>query len=437
MMNIVTALKAEESGHVSADLPESGHVSVDTTRSSRSVFHYSSLISSLRDSPLVSARTAGIPKPTHSSPPVPELIPLSEVLPMMGIALCCVWAAYTTAALSEVATAATASPEVVAHAAEPPEAAGLTSAPCMLVALRNVLSTCCVAVEKTITKLSLCPEFTAVEPPEVSAVSVGELSFCPVTAMEAVNELSFCPVTAMEAVNELSFCPVTTMEAINELPFCPVTAMGTNYELTMFTASVLGSLHVLSLFFVSVLPRSQALLWAPDPSWWAPALSAPPWWSSGPSAPLWWSSASPWWAPVPSAPPWWALVSSAPPWWAPGPSAPPWWTPVRPAPPRFPALPALPWFQTTPLPHGPGPPSLPLFRLRSTSLLDYRLFGASGSRSLGRGALSRILSMHFRSFTTRGHSLTTLTFTPHITMDYVSHQPSHQSHAHLITRTQL
>ncbi len=35
--------------------------------------------------------------------------------------------------------------------------------------------------------------------------------------------------------------------------------------------------------------------------------------------------------------------------------------------------------------HGPGPLSLPLFRLRSTTLLDCVMFGASGSRSLGGG----------------------------------------------------
>ncbi len=54
---------------------------------------------------LVSARATGIPKPTHSSPPVPELIPLSEVLPMMGIAFWCVWAAYTTTELPEITVA--------------------------------------------------------------------------------------------------------------------------------------------------------------------------------------------------------------------------------------------------------------------------------------------------------------------------------------------
>ncbi len=47
------------------------------------------------------ARAAGIPKPTHSSPPVPELIIFSGVLPMMGINFWCVWAAYTTTELPE------------------------------------------------------------------------------------------------------------------------------------------------------------------------------------------------------------------------------------------------------------------------------------------------------------------------------------------------
>ncbi len=41
------------------------------------------LASSVEDPPLVLARTTGIPKPAHSNPPVPELIPLSAALPMM------------------------------------------------------------------------------------------------------------------------------------------------------------------------------------------------------------------------------------------------------------------------------------------------------------------------------------------------------------------
>ncbi len=81
----------------------------------------------MRDAPLVSARAAGIPKPTHSSPPVPELIPPSKVLPLMGIAFRCVWAAFTTTEFQEVAASTVMSPEVAAVAAEPPEIVGLAA----------------------------------------------------------------------------------------------------------------------------------------------------------------------------------------------------------------------------------------------------------------------------------------------------------------------
>ncbi len=186
----------------------------------------------------MSARAAGIPKSTHFSPPVPELIPLSEALPMMGIALCCVWAAYTTSELPQVMAPAAASPEVAAHAAEPPEAAVLASAPCMVVAPSNVLSACHVMVKGTVdehctcpdTELYLFPDVTTVEPPEVaaSAAEPPEVSVvpsyeslsCPVTAMEAVCESFFCPVTAMEVICESLSCPVTAMEAVYESLSC-------------------------------------------------------------------------------------------------------------------------------------------------------------------------------------------------------------------------
>ncbi len=59
----------------------------------------------------MSACAAGIPKTTHSSPPVPERIPLPEALPLMGIVLCCVWAAYTTIELPELAASTVMYPE--------------------------------------------------------------------------------------------------------------------------------------------------------------------------------------------------------------------------------------------------------------------------------------------------------------------------------------
>ncbi len=131
-----------ESRHVSADLPEPHHVSTDlpeplhimsTTSEPRpvavvvlqpstvilreTVIKRQRLASSVEDPPLVSARTAGIPKPIHFSPPVPELIPLSVVLPTMGITLWCIWATYTTTETLETAAATAVSPEVAADAA--------------------------------------------------------------------------------------------------------------------------------------------------------------------------------------------------------------------------------------------------------------------------------------------------------------------------------
>ncbi len=70
----------------------------------------------------MSAHAAGIPKPFHLCPPVPELIPMSEALPRMGIALCCVWAAYTISELPQGMASVAGPPEVAAHAAEPPQA---------------------------------------------------------------------------------------------------------------------------------------------------------------------------------------------------------------------------------------------------------------------------------------------------------------------------
>ncbi len=195
----------------------------------------------MRDAPLVSACTAGIPKPTHFNPSVPELIPLSEALPMMGIALCCVWAAYTTTELPVVATSTVMSPEVAADAAEPlawgsghsllcsprrwhccsfsrgaepPEAAVLASAPCMVVVSSNVLSACRVAVKETVTAVEP-PEVaaTAAEPLEVSVVSTHKLSACPVTAMEADCDLSVC----LDADFELSVLPVSVNRSDHEL----------------------------------------------------------------------------------------------------------------------------------------------------------------------------------------------------------------------------
>ncbi len=52
------------------------------------------LASSLADPPLRSVRAAGIPRP--STVEVLEVVPLSAVLPVMAVAMLCVWAVHCT-----------------------------------------------------------------------------------------------------------------------------------------------------------------------------------------------------------------------------------------------------------------------------------------------------------------------------------------------------
>ncbi len=250
----------------------------------------------------MSVRAAGIPKPVPipASPYVPELISLSEVLPMMGIAFWCVWAAYTTTespkaaaptmvssevaadaaepsevvALAvmfpEVMAPAAISPEVVAQAAEPPEAAVLASVPCVVVAPSNALTACHVATGGTVADLSLFPDGTAVEPPEVAAsaaeppevsvVSVCESLSCPVTAMEAVCDSSFCPVMAMEAVCDSSSYPVMATEAALEHLSCSEPAEKAISELSPHSETAMVSDFELSVLPVSVKESKPELL---------------------------------------------------------------------------------------------------------------------------------------------------------------------------------
>ncbi len=282
-------------------------------------------------------------------------------------------------------------------------------------------------------KLHLPPDVTTVEPQrwrvscrtsEVSVVSSSESLSCPVTAMEAVCESFSCPSTATEAAYVSSSCPAMAMEAIYESSSCPVTAMEATYEPSTCPATAPETMKALPVLSVSALPvlfvlvllRFQILSWFPAQSASLRWSAAPPWrsvaqvwWSS---ARVWWSSAQVWGSP---APPWWALVPSAPPWWAlvrllrpgglwsrllhPGGL---WSRLFRPgglrsrllrlvgsSPIVSAWLPALPQSTASPLAHGPGPPFLPLFRLRSTTLLDSVMFGASEAAPWGGGAMSR------------------------------------------------
>ncbi len=248
--------------HVSPVHPKSGHL---LSTAPRSVFRFPSLMSSVRDAPLVSARAAGIPKPIYSNPPVLELFSLAEALTWMGVALCCVWAAYITHELSETAAAiilpfkvaaesaeppravasaamssevvstAAVSPEVAALAAEPPQAAVLTSEQSEVRAPSNDAPPAHhVTVKVTVSELLSCPDDTTVDPlevatlaaqtPEVSVVVFPQAMVGPATAMEAVSSSLSCSATAMEAVSESSSYVELTREASQEPSISPATA---------------------------------------------------------------------------------------------------------------------------------------------------------------------------------------------------------------------
>ncbi len=111
---------------------------------------------------LLSVKAAGIPR--ASALVITETVPLSSVIPVMAVAILCVWATYCS--VTQVHESAPEASLVNESAAEPPEVAA-----------------------------------SAAEPPVVAA-SAHELSACPVTAIEAVHELTVCPATAMEVVHE-------------------------------------------------------------------------------------------------------------------------------------------------------------------------------------------------------------------------------------------
>ncbi len=173
----------------------------------------------------MSAHAAGIPKPTHTNPLAPELIPPSAALPVCGVALWCIWAAYTTANMLEVAAPATTSPEVAAYAAEPskvavptaglPEAT-VSTAVSSEVAPRDNFPELSVLAKEANTEFvapsitTQTPTFEPLKPPVMSPETINASYVChvnSVTAIEIIYELSFCPVSASTLMNFLCSLP--------------------------------------------------------------------------------------------------------------------------------------------------------------------------------------------------------------------------------------
>lgn len=152
---------------------------------------------------------------------ITETVPLSFVLPVMAVAILCVW---------------------VTHCSVPAPVREPTPKPPPAIESTPVL--------ESASEPAPAPEVAAPDAePQETSMSAPELSDCPVTAKEDACELSESPVMAMEAVPELSDCLVMAMKAVREFSPCLVAVAETAVDLSV------------------PVP--------PDPPW-SPAQSAPP-----------------------------------------------------------------------------------------------------------------------------------------------------------------
>ncbi len=208
---------------------------------------------------------AGIPVTSAlSSPAILEVLPPSAELPVMAVAILCVWATYCS--VTQIYESA-------------PEAS---------------------LVHEPAPEASLVHE-SAAEPPEVAA-SAHELSACPVRAIEAVHELIVFPATAMEAVHELFARPVTAKGSIHELSACSVTAVEAVVNLSLLLLNIIKTMTNKVNLAVEAGAGAGATASEADPPW-PPESPDPPWPPESPDTP---------WPPELPALPW--VLERAPPW---------------------------------------------------------------------------------------------------------------------------
>ncbi|KAI2650086.1 hypothetical protein H4Q32_016190 [Labeo rohita] len=225
-----------ESSHVSSDHPEPRHVSSDIPRS-RPI-----MMASVLDPPLVSVRAANISvTPAPHRPTINEVLPPAAALPLMAVAIWCVWAAHCA---PEVRSVHRPAPEVT-------------------------------SVHKS------APEVTSVHKsaPEVTSVhkSAAEVPSGLKSAAEVPSGLKSAPVvpsglkSAPEIPSGLKSAPeassageATPMPPEVSAPAKPPMVAALTYELS-------ASLPILFAFSVPALPRSQFMTRPPALPWRAPA----------------------------------------------------------------------------------------------------------------------------------------------------------------------
>ncbi|KAL0153759.1 hypothetical protein M9458_050875 [Cirrhinus mrigala] len=357
---VITAVP--EPSHISSDSPESSHTPPDLPepRQVKSAIPRSRsfMMASVLDPPLVSVRSANLPVVlAHSGPTSKETLPPAAALPLMAVAIWCVWATHCAPEVTPVPKSA---PEVTSGLESAPESlsdlkpaaelsSGLQPAPELPSDLKSA--------PEVPSGLKSAPEAfpigeAAPMPPEVSAPAVEPLMEGALTAKLSTSPffLSALSVTVLPRSQSMTQPPVPPRRAA-ALPAPP--------PVPPWRAPAPPALPPALPWRALALPLAppwRALALPPAPPWRAPMLPA-----------------LPWRAPAPPAPPWGAPTTPAPPWRAPAPPAPPWKAPALLAPP-----PASPWWapalsvlpQSPGPPHGPGPPTFVLSRSRPPAPLD-------------------------------------------------------------------
>ncbi|KAL0150119.1 hypothetical protein M9458_054546 [Cirrhinus mrigala] len=404
-----------ESSHVPPDGPEPLHVSSDLPVPRH--------VSSIRPEP--SHVSSDLPEPCHASSDIPRSRPImiagvldppqppAAALPLMAVAIWCVWAAHCAPEatsglqpapelLSDLKPAAELSsglqpdPELPSDLKPAPESlsdlkpaaelsSGLQPAPELPSDLKPAaelssglqpdpeLPSDHKPASEVPSGLKSAPEAfpigeAAPMPPEVSAPAVEPLMEGALSAKLSASPffLSAPSLTVLPRSQSMTQPPVPPRRAAAP-PVPPRRAAAPPVPPRRAAAP---TPPIPSASSVPALPRSQTVTqipvspWrapAPPPPWRAPAPPAlppaPPWRAPAPPAPPWKAPAPPWRAPAPPAPPWRAPAPPAPPWRAPAPPAPPWRAPAPPAPPwRAPAPPAPPPAPPWRVPVPPAPP---------------------------------------------------------------------------------
>ncbi|KAL0199634.1 hypothetical protein M9458_002821, partial [Cirrhinus mrigala] len=254
----------QEPLHVSSDHPEPRHISSDTPKS-RPI-----MMASMFGPPLMSVQAANTPVASApSNPTIKEVLPPAAALPLMAIAIWCVWAAHfapevlsvhkSAPEVSSVHKSASSDresapvpPEMMVLAADPPKGAVDTTIKSPEVAayaaepLEVAASTAASPVAVMLTAVSLEVAAEAVEPHET-----GMSVLAPCTVVVTNNpHLASVPMPGPEPATEA------------------------NYELSPFP--VPDSLPVLSQFMTRVLAPPWRAPAPPAPPWWAPALPTLP-----------------------------------------------------------------------------------------------------------------------------------------------------------------